>query len=70
LFFSSSQQWNISQQGKAALVTGASKGVGKDIAPELARAGCEVAVNYNRDRAGAIGTVNEIAGGAEELWLL
>lgn len=52
-------------QGKAALVTGASKGVGKGIALELARAGARVAVNYNSDRAGAEQTVGEItaAGG-------
>lgn len=46
--------------GKKALVTGASKGVGKGIALELARAGCDVAVNYNTDAAGAQGTVEGI----------
>ncbi|MCP5114136.1 MAG: SDR family oxidoreductase [bacterium] len=47
--------------GKTALVTGASKGVGKGIALELGRAGCDVAVNYNRDEAGAKATVDELA---------
>jgi NAD(P)-dependent dehydrogenase (short-subunit alcohol dehydrogenase family) len=47
---------------KIALVTGASKGIGKVIAVELARAGFDVAVNYNSDRAGADETVQEIAG--------
>jgi NAD(P)-dependent dehydrogenase (short-subunit alcohol dehydrogenase family) len=42
------------------LVTGASKGVGKGIALELARAGCEVAVHYGADQAGAAATVAEI----------
>jgi NAD(P)-dependent dehydrogenase (short-subunit alcohol dehydrogenase family) len=46
--------------GKVALVTGASKGVGKGIAIELARAGCDVVVNFNSDRAGAEATVKEI----------
>lgn len=46
--------------GKTALVTGASKGVGKGIALELAREGCDVAVNYNSDRAGALATVAEV----------
>jgi NAD(P)-dependent dehydrogenase (short-subunit alcohol dehydrogenase family) len=46
--------------GRTALVTGASKGVGKGIALELARNGCEVAVNYYSDRSGADGTVSEI----------
>jgi NAD(P)-dependent dehydrogenase (short-subunit alcohol dehydrogenase family) len=43
-----------------ALVTGASKGVGKGVALELARQGCAVAINYNSDAAGAEATVNEI----------
>jgi len=47
-------------EGKTALVTGASKGVGKGIALEFGREGCRVAVNYNSDRAGANGTVAEI----------
>jgi NAD(P)-dependent dehydrogenase (short-subunit alcohol dehydrogenase family) len=51
--------WELS--GQVALVTGASKGVGKGIALELARAGCEVAVNYRSDEAGAAATVAEIA---------
>ena len=34
-------------KGKAALVTGASRGVGAATALTLARAGCDVAVNYN-----------------------
>ncbi len=45
---------------RVALVTGASRGVGKGIALELARAGCAVAVNYKSDRAGAARTVSEI----------
>lgn len=52
--------------GKRALVTGASKGVGKGIALELAREGCSVLINYNSDRAGAEATVAEVkALGAE-----
>lgn len=46
--------------GKTALVTGASKGVGKGIALELGRAGCDIAVNYNSDAGGAAATVREI----------
>jgi NAD(P)-dependent dehydrogenase (short-subunit alcohol dehydrogenase family) len=48
-------------EGKTALVTGASKGVGKGIALELARCGCDVAVNYHSDRAGGEATAAEIA---------
>ena len=47
-------------EGRTALVTGASKGVGKGIALELARGGCDVAVNYHSDAAGAEATVREI----------
>jgi NAD(P)-dependent dehydrogenase (short-subunit alcohol dehydrogenase family) len=47
--------------GKIALVTGASKGVGKGIALALARAGAEVFVNYHSDEKGAAKTVAEIA---------
>jgi NAD(P)-dependent dehydrogenase (short-subunit alcohol dehydrogenase family) len=43
-------------------VTGASKGVGKGIALELARAGASIVANYNRDAAGADATVAEIRG--------
>ncbi|MBY0503182.1 MAG: SDR family oxidoreductase [Bryobacteraceae bacterium] len=43
-----------------ALVTGASKGVGKGIALELARQGFDVWINYHSDRAGAEQTAREI----------
>lgn len=46
--------------GKCALVTGASKGIGKGIAIELARRGCDVVVNYNADANGAKITAGEI----------
>jgi len=47
-------------ESKTALVTGASKGVGKGIALELARCGCGVAVNYNSDAGGAGATAEEV----------
>lgn len=46
--------------GKTALVTGASKGVGKGVALELARQGCDLAVNFNSDSAGAQATCDEV----------
>ncbi len=47
-------------QNHTALVTGASKGVGKGIALALGRAGCQVAVNYFSDVHGAEETVSEL----------
>lgn len=51
---------HTSLEGRIALVTGASKGVGKGIALELSKAGCDVAVNYRTDESGAAATVDEI----------
>ena len=46
--------------GKIALVTGASRGLGKGIALELAKAGAEVIVNYRSGKNEADCAVNEI----------
>ena len=46
--------------GRTALVTGGARGIGKQIALELARAGCRVAVNYHIEPERATETVNEL----------
>lgn len=47
-------------KGKVALVTGASRGIGRAIAVGLVREGASVAVNYSRDAEGAKKVVAEI----------
>jgi enoyl-[acyl-carrier protein] reductase III len=48
--------------GKVALVTGASRGIGRAIAQKLATAGCDVAVNYYNSAEEADALCAEIRG--------
>jgi 3-oxoacyl-[acyl-carrier protein] reductase len=50
----------IDLAGRTALVTGASRGIGRAIALALAEAGADVAVNYRRDADAAERTVADI----------
>src|SRR5690349_8049657 len=49
--------------GKVALVTGASKGIGQELALALGKAGAAVVANYNSDQEGARQTVEKINAG-------
>jgi 3-oxoacyl-[acyl-carrier protein] reductase len=49
-----------SLSGRAALVTGASRGIGRAIALGLAKAGADIAVNYNKQEAHALEVCAEI----------
>jgi len=51
----------LSLEGRAAVVTGASQGIGAAVAERLAGAGAKVVVHYRGDEAGAAGVVERIA---------
>ncbi len=51
---------DVSLEGKSAIVTGSSRGIGRAIAIELARQGTDVLVNYNNNREAAEEVKNEI----------
>ena len=53
-----------------AIVTGASKGIGRSISIELARRGCYIVVNYMGDKKGAEETLAQIesVGGSGEIY--
>jgi 3-oxoacyl-[acyl-carrier protein] reductase len=53
-----------SLEGKTALVTGASRGIGRSIAQELARAGAAVVVGYRTEREEGEAIAQEIGGRA------
>jgi 3-oxoacyl-[acyl-carrier protein] reductase len=55
-----------SLEGKTALVTGASRGIGRAIASELARAGASVVVGYRSGKDEAESLAGEIGGRAVE----
>ncbi|MEY4940685.1 MAG: hypothetical protein RIQ93_2420 [Verrucomicrobiota bacterium] len=51
-----------------ALVTGASRGIGREIAQELASRGCRIAVHFNTDRSSAGSTLAGLAGKGHALF--
>ncbi len=53
---------NLNLDDKKALITGASRGIGRVIAQKFADTGAKVAVHYNRNRAAAEETLNSLSG--------
>ena len=53
-------RWGL--EGRTALVTGGSRGIGRGIVRRLAEEGCDVAVNYVRGRDGAEAAAQEVRG--------
>ncbi|MFT4039280.1 MAG: SDR family oxidoreductase [Thermomicrobiales bacterium] len=61
---------DIRLDGKKALVTGASSGIGSGIAVALAEAGADVAINYRFNTAGAEATAAEVRAHGRQALLL
>jgi len=58
----------VSLENRAVLVTGAARGIGKEIALTFGRAGARVAVSYRTNKLGAERVVNELRALGAEGW--
>ena len=47
-------------EGRVALITGASRGIGQGIAKSMAEVGANIVVNYQRNKAGAEQTASDV----------
>lgn len=53
-------QSNSKLRNKIVLITGASRGIGREIAIEFAKYGCQIAINYNKNLSEAEKTLSEV----------
>lgn len=60
----------INLQGKVALVSGSSRGIGRACALKLAEAGCDVIVNYLSSRKAALDTAQRIRDMGCRAWVI
>jgi NAD(P)-dependent dehydrogenase (short-subunit alcohol dehydrogenase family) len=60
--------FNMDFSGKVVLVTGASRGIGREIARQFAEKGAKVAVHYNSNRAAAEESLNMLSGDGHRLY--
>lgn len=60
----------INLQGKVALVSGSSRGIGRACALKLAEAGCDVIINYVSSRQAALETAQLIKQRGRRVWII
>jgi 5,10-methylene-tetrahydrofolate dehydrogenase/methenyl tetrahydrofolate cyclohydrolase len=61
-FMNDEQESAMETQGKVAIITGSSRGVGRAVALRLAKQGCRIVLNYRSSREEAESVLERIKG--------